>query len=241
MFKQMIFVSLLGLICLGTLTARELKVSLAQMPVYAESLEKGVLVDFAKALAAASGSSLNMVVVPFKRSMDNVITKQVDLHMPLIKNPLDDEAKLPYSHSTATIFHVNFVIYSNKNKPLDMANLKQYKLETDAAHVPYFDFNPAPSTSIEGSLKKVDAGRIDGFVFADFACDPIVKGQALNNIKRALYKRYDVKIILPKGAQNGEIDKLLSEAIKKMTAAGSFVKIMGPIDTNYVDWQPGAK
>jgi len=240
MKSKIVVALMIGLMCVGVISARELKVSIAQMPGYAESTEKGVLVDFAKALASASGSTLNMVVVPFKRSMDNVINKEVDFHMPLIQNPLDDESKLPYSHSTATIFHVNFVLYSNKDKALDISSLKGKTVETDAAHVQYFDFGPIPSTSIEGSLKKVDAGRIDGFVFADFASDPVVKAQNLNNIKRTLYRRYDVKIILPKGGTNGETDKLISDAIKKMTADGSFVRIMGPIDTAYNNWQPGS-
>ena len=237
--STIIFLALV--IMLGMTSARELKVSLAQMPVYAESLEKGVLVDFAKALAKAGGNTVSLMVVPFKRSMDNVINKQVDFHMPLIKNPLDKESALPYSHSTATIFHVNFVLYSNKNSILDIKDLKGKNIETDAAHVQYFDFGPIASTSIEGSLKKVNAGRIDGFIFADFASDPIVKSQNLNNIVRTLYKRYEVKIILPKGETGGEMDKLISEAIEKMTADGSFSKIMDPINTPYDNWQPGTK
>lgn len=215
--------------------AKDLKGSLAQMPVYAESPDKGVLVDLVKAIAAETGSKISIQVVPFKRSLKSVIDKQVNFHMPLIKNPEVDDAKLPYDHSTATIFHVNFVLYSNKNKALDLNKLGQYKLETDAAHVQYFPFKVAPSSDIASSLKKVDAGRIDGFIFADNASDPLVAKLGLKNIKRQLYKVFDVKIILPKGSQGGDVDKFFSEAIKKLQDKGEYVKIMGKIDQKYKD------
>ena len=218
--------------------AKEYKASLANMPVYAESADKGVLVDFVKAISKVSGSPIKIEVVPFARSMENVISKQVDFHMPLIMVPNADEKKLNYDHSTETIFHVNFVLYSNKNKPLDLNKLSGLKLETDRAHTQYFPFPIEPSSSLESSLKRVDAGRIDGFIFADFASDPIVKAEKLTNIKRQLYKVFDVKIILPKGGKGGETDKFLTSAISALRKNGEFDKIMGPIDQKYNDWQP---
>jgi polar amino acid transport system substrate-binding protein len=219
----------------GPALAMDLKGSLAQMPVYAESPDKGVLVDLVKAIAAETGSKISIQVAPFKRSLKSVIDKKVDFHMPLIKNPQVDEAKLPYDHSTATIFHVNFVLYSNKNKPLDLKDLGRYKLETDSAHIHYFPFKIAPSSDIASSLKKLNVGRIDGFIFADNACDPLVKKLGLNNVKRQLYKVFDVKIILPKGQKGGDVDKFFSDAIKKLKAKGEYVKIMGKIDQKNKD------
>lgn len=227
-----------GLALPGTGFAKEYKASLAQMPVYAESAEKGVLVDLVKALAKESGQPIKFEVVPFARSMENVTTGKADFHMPLIQVPDGDESKLNYSHSTETIFHVNFVLFSNKAKPLDMKKLGSYKLETDRAHTGYFPFTVEPTSSLEASLKKVDAGRIDGFIFADFASDPIIKAQKLGNIKRQLYKVFDVKIILPKGGDAKETDKFLSNAIAGLRKSGQFEKIMGPIDVRYDDWQP---
>lgn len=213
--------------------AADYKASLAQMPMYAESLDKGVLVDLVKAIADTSKKSIDVQVVPFSRSMKEVENKQADFHMPLIK-PLD-MSKANFSLSDATIFHVNFVLYTNKNKPLDPNNLTGASLETDAAHTPYFPFDIKPSTSIEGSLKKLELGRIDGFIFADDATDPLIKSNGLKNIKRQLYKRFEVKAILPKGGENGPADKFLSEAIGKLREDGKFEKIMSTIDHPYVD------
>lgn len=214
-------------------TAADFKASLAQMPVYAESPTKGFLVDFVKAIAKTSKKSIDVQVVPFARSMKDVEDKKVDFHMPLIK-PLD-MSKANFSLSTETIFHVNFVLYTNKSKPLDMNKLGAANIETDAAHTPYFPFGIKPSTDIEASLKKLDLGRIDGFIFADDASDPLIKANKLANINRQLYKRFEVKIILPKGSEGGATDKFLSETIKALRDSGEYAKIMGPIDHDFAN------
>ncbi len=235
--KKILLTAAAALLCTAPLTA-QYKASLAQMPVYAESAEKGILVDLVKAIAAESGKTIDYQVVPFARSMDNVIQGRVDFHMPLIQNPLIPEAELNYDHSTATIFHVNFVLYYHKDKPLDRNNLSNYVIETDAAHVRYFPFSAAASTNLESSLRKLDMKRIDGFVFADFASDPIVKAHNLNNIRRELYQVFEVKIILPKGKKGGEADTFLSAIIARMRESGDYQAIMNAIDVEYSDWQP---
>jgi len=227
--------TLLMMLCFCVAAQAQLKASLAQMPMYAESLEKGVLVDMVKAISEASGKKIEIQVVPFKRSMDNVINRKVDFHAPLIVNPQNDEKTLNYDHSTEIIFHVNFCLYTNNAKPIDIKKLKEYKIETDAAHVPYFDFPIISSPDLESSLKKVNAGRIDGFIFADQASDPIIANLKLTHVKKALYHVFDVRIILPKGEKGGATDKLLSAAIGKLRKSGKWVEIMGIIDQPYKD------
>lgn len=222
----------------GHSAAADYKVSLAQMPVYAESLEKGVLVDFTKAIAQESGKAFDVVVVPFARSINNVVTKQADFHMPLIAVPDIDMATLEYDYSTETIFHVNFVLYTKKESGITIDKLPDARVETDIAHVAYFDFKITGSSNIEQSLLKLNAGRIDAFIFADFATDPLVKKNNLTQIQRDLYKVYDVKIILPKGGLGGPTDQFLSETIGKLREKGIYDSIMGVIDTPYDNWQP---
>ena len=218
--------------------AADMKASLAKMPGYAESTDKGVLVDLVKAMAKTSGKDIEIQVVPFNRSIRDVIEGKADFHMPLIKNDIVDLNKLEYTYAKPILWHVNFVLYTNKNKPIDKSKLKDYKIETDLAHVSYFDFPINGSTRIDSSLKKVNAGRIDGFIFADFAADPIIKKDGLNNIHRELYKVFDSDIVLPKGEKGKATDVFLTETIEKMRADGSYDKIMSPIDQPYNDWQP---
>ncbi|MCC7150837.1 MAG: transporter substrate-binding domain-containing protein [Rubrivivax sp.] len=209
------------------------KVSLAQMPGYAESTDKGVLVDLVKALEKVSGDKVELQVVPFSRSMTDVQGKKVDLHMPLIQLPGSETGTPKFDYSKETIFHVNFALYSNKSVDVSPATASKFKVETDQAHVDYFDFPIVASSNIESSLKKVNAGRVDGFIFADVASDPIVKAAALTNIKRQLYKRFDVKVVLPKGERGGAADKWLTENIGKLRASGEYNRIMGMIDTPF--------
>jgi len=219
-------------------SAKTWKASIAQMPVYAESKDKGVLVDFVKALEKASGEKIEYQVVPFPRSMSDVQEKKVDFHMPLIQIPGSETGTDKFDYSTATIFHVNFTLYSNKKGDITPQNVGKSKVETEAAHTAYFGFPVIQSFSLEGSLKKVDAGRIDAFIFADNASDPIIKKEKLSNIKRQLFKRFDVKVILPKGDRGGATDKFLSAAIDKLKKSGEFNKIMGVIDAPFDNWQP---
>jgi polar amino acid transport system substrate-binding protein len=218
--------------------ARTWKASIAQMPVYAESKEKGILVDFIKALEKASGEKIEYQVVPFARSISEVQERKVDFHLPLIQLPGSETGTDKFDYSTETIFHVNFTLYSGKNLDINPQNVQKFQVETDAAHVDYFTFPILQSFSLEGSLKKVEAGRIDAFIFADAASDAIIKQNKFVNIKRQLFNRFDVKIVLPKGERGGPIDNFLSQAISKLKKNGDFEKIMGPIDAPFAQWQP---
>ena len=213
--------------------AADFKASLAEMPVYAESHDQGVLVDFVKALSEVSKRTIDYDVVPFARSMTYVERGNVDFHLPLILPP--DISAAPFSVSTETIFHVNFVLYTRTDRPLDPARLSGKVIETDTAHTPYFPFSINASSSVEGSLRKLLAGRIDGFIFADNATDPVIKRAGLKGIRRQLYRRFDVKIVLPKGGTGGPTDQFLTQTIKKMRETGQFQKIMGRIDLPYVN------
>ena len=218
--------------------AADYNATLGNMPVYAESKDKGVLVDLVKEIQKESGNSINIKVLPFASSLYMVQKNRSDFHIPLIKNDIVDVDKLPFTYSSETIFHVNFVIYSLKNKKIDINNLAQYKIETDRAHVAYFPFKTNASNSISGSLSKINDGKIDAFIFADFATDPYLKESKFKNLSRELYKVFDVKMVLPKSAKAKQIDTMLSSSISNLKQSGKYQEIMGKIDLAYSDWQP---
>lgn len=120
-----------------------------------------------KAIAEVSEIPIEISVVPFKRSMLYVTNGKTDFHLPLIRYPEIKENTPDYDYATETIFHVNFVLYSYKNMNIDINKIQNYKIETDAAHTDYFNFPVTGSTRIENSLKKVNAVRIEGVIFAD--------------------------------------------------------------------------
>lgn len=218
--------------------AADYNATLGNMPVYAESKDKGVLVDLVKEIQKESGNSINIKVLPFASSLYMVQKNRSDFHIPLIKNDIVDVDKLPFTYSSETIFHVNFVIYSLKDKIIDINNLSKYKIETDRAHVAYFPFKTSASNSILGSLSKINKGEIDAFIFADFATDPHLKDEKFKNFSRKLYKVFDVKMVLPKSNKAKQIDKMLSSSILKLRQSGKYQEIMGKIDLAYNNWQP---
>jgi polar amino acid transport system substrate-binding protein len=214
------------------------KASIAQMPVISESPEKGVLVFLVKSWAEATGNEIDIKVYPFKRALDNAISGEADFEFPFIRNPYIDENKLSFDYSTSIIYDVNFVLYTSKNKTIDKNNLSNYKIGTDAAHVDYFDFKVLPEYDVESALKKIDLGRIDGFIHADVVVDPVLKNLGLKSIKRELFKVYHVHAILPKGEKGKDTDLMITEALKRVKKSGRFSELMDPVYKEYNNWQP---
>lgn len=222
--------------------AKDLKASLpCPLAPLVESKDKGILVDLLKAMAEEyKGGKITWEVFPFKRSMENVEKGKYDFHMPQLVNPKISADKLPFQWSSDVIFKVVFALYTNKNnKEINPKNVSKYKIETELGTMDFFDFKVSGSPDIGSSLKKVDLGRIDGWIMAMPESDTALKKLQLKNIKRWEYAKYDVRIVLPKGPEGKETDKILSDLIKKLKANGKYQKIMGPIlDQKFDPWQP---
>jgi polar amino acid transport system substrate-binding protein len=219
-------------------SAADRVVSFGNLPQLAETKDKGILVNMVKALDKSMGGTSDIGVFPFPRSIDNVTSGKAAYHLPELEDPKTDPASLPFDLSEAKFFEVPFVLYSNKGKNISVKDLAGKKIETSAAHTRYFQFKITGSSCFECSLKKVDAGRIDGFIFAMWESDSLVKKNNLKNIKRELYQMFDVRAILPKGQRGGATDKYLTEGVAKLTASGDYAKLMGPLLKGYVEWQP---
>ena len=222
--------------------AKDLKASMPfPLAPLVESKDKGILIDLLKAMAEEyKGGKLTWELYPFKRSMENVETGKADFHMPQLVNPKLGPDKLPFRFSSEKIFKVVFALYTNKNnKEINPGNVSKYNIETDLGVMDFFDFKVTGSPDIESSLKKVDMGRIDGWIFAMPESDGALKKLGLKNIKRWEYAKYDVRIVLNKGPQGAEVDKILTDLIGKLKANGKYQKIMAPIlDQKFDPWQP---
>jgi polar amino acid transport system substrate-binding protein len=236
----------LGLFCFCLMfsqaQARDLKASMPfPLAPLVESKDKGILIDLLKAMAEEyKDGKITWELFPFKRSMENVEKGKYDFHMPQLVNPKITADKLPFLFSTEKIFRVVFALYTNKNnKDINPGNASKYKIESDLGTMDFFDFKVTGSPDIESSLKKVDMGRIDGWIMAMPESDMALKKLGLKNIKRWEFAKYDVRIVLNKSAQGKEVDKILTDLIGKLKANGKYQKIMGPIlDQKFDPWQP---
>lgn len=174
-------------------------------------------------------------------------TKQADIESSYVQIP--DQGKwagLKYDYSSAVLAKIVFVLYANKAKPISVddlkaGNAKGYRIETDSAHVDHFSFAIAPSSSIDASLKKLDSGEIDGFVFSQGSTDVALKRLGLKNVSRQYYDTFSGVFLLQKGGRGGPIDAMITDGLAKIKANGKYQEIMGPYTagaSKYIEWQP---
>lgn len=217
-----------------------LKVSVAYMPALAESPDKGLVIDMVKALQKVAGRPFDIVVQPFARSIGDVVASKADAHVPLLQVPGSSASTDKFDYASEVLYPVNFVLYTKQGSAVTPQTMKSARIETDMGHKGYFDFPTTGSSDLLLSLKKVLLGRADGVVFADTVIDPMIRSQGLTGLKRAMYKVFDVKFVLPKGGHGGATDKLLSAAIRKLKTSGEWARLTQQVGLGrpYDDWQP---
>ncbi len=221
---------LLGILCdlpygLANEFPDHIKASIGLVPGRADEGEKGVICDFIREMESVSGTRIEFKVRPFVRSLDYVVNGKASFHFPLIKPEI--EYDLPYSFSTVTAYKVEFYLYSNKNNPIDPDQIRQHKIETERTHVDLFPMKIKGSSCILCSLKKVDNGRLDGFIYSVVA-DKIIEENHLKNLHRSLYRKFDVKYVIAKGSQGGEIDRFLTKYTEIMQNSLDWNKFLPP-------------
>ena len=242
MAKRFILFAVAALSLAAGLAAQEYKVVVPQVsPVAIDVYTKSI-----EAIAAAEGKKVSVQVLPFARAVYMVESKQADIQSTIVQIP--DQSKwssLKFDYSTAELVKIVFVLFTNKAKPVTTAELKAgnpkgFKIEPDAAHTLHFPF-AAPSTSIEASLKKLDAGTIDGFVFSQGTTDGILKRLELKNVRREYFDTLNGVFILQKGGRGGPIDSMISSGMAKIKANGKYKAIVRPYAesaSKFIDWQP---
>ncbi len=226
-------VALLGVfayVSMGLAQAQSVSVVVPQLSPTATDFYKTII----QTILEAGGKTATIQVLPFARAVYMMENNQADILSALVQIP--DQKKwvnLKYDYATSDFVKIVFVLYTNKSKPINAADLKNgnaksYKIETDAAHVDHFSFAALPSTSIDASLKKVDSGAVDGFIFAQGSTDAALKRLGLKNIARSYYGTYSNVFILQKGTSGGSLDKVITDGLAKIKANGKYQEIVGP-------------
>jgi polar amino acid transport system substrate-binding protein len=196
----------------------------------AELTSTPILLEILKNIEVANpGLKFQVTVAPFPRSIRAVVEdRSADMHFPFLRPVSDSE--LPFDVSAAAALQSPFMIYENKNKPLDTKKLSQYKIETDMAHTGVFPFPTIGSGDIAASLRKVDAGRIDAFIFEQHNTDKQLIAGGYKNIHRKPYGMLDTCFVLPKGSKGGATDKALVKAIENAKASAAYNDYLAKIE-----------
>src|SRR3569832_1220003 len=90
--------------CLGMLVsllatpvmAKELTASIANLPVLADTPDKGVLIDLVKTIEKKTNKPNKREKTPKEHTKDTKKKQRADFHLPLIMVPNADESKLEY-------------------------------------------------------------------------------------------------------------------------------------------------
>jgi polar amino acid transport system substrate-binding protein len=97
-----------------------------------------------------------------------------------------------------------------------------------------------PNNQIDLGLKKLNLGRIDGFIHPQDEADAIIVQLGLRHIHRALYSTNHDIIAIPKGERGREVNAIVSDCIRKLRASGELQRLYSKIHRPYSDWQPAA-
>jgi polar amino acid transport system substrate-binding protein len=235
---QLIFVLSISLVIINPAAARDLKATLGLIPPYAFSSDKGMLVDLVKAMDEIyTDGKITIDAFPTARAIDNLLKGTHDFFMPMLKSDTMDFEALPFRFSE-TLWSSIFVLYTNKNnKEINLSNLANYKIETLSNIISYFDIPMLPSAGLESSLKKVDMGRIDGYIFSMGPVDATLKKLGLKNIKRTNFKTFEGPIVVKKGSNGDEVEAILLPLLKQLRENGTFDKIMAPVlNQEFKEW-----
>ncbi|MBN2427002.1 MAG: transporter substrate-binding domain-containing protein, partial [Deltaproteobacteria bacterium] len=224
--------------------ARDLIASVGIIPPHAEKGEdgqpQGGFVEVVKAIDRVyTDGHISIRLFPIARAISNVVNKHSDFFIPYIPNPKVRVETLPFAFTSEAIVKVSFVLYSRADRPaLPMNKLGDYKVETLRGAAPHFSFPIGEIDSFRQGIQKVVAGRTDGFIAEQDATDKIIRENKIKNIRRTLYATWDSSIVIPKGPEGREIDRIVSDALLELKRTGELRKITDKIHRPFSDWQP---
>lgn len=231
---------------------RQIRISLAQLPVVAETMEKGAFVDLAKALASKHPEfDFKYGIYPFVRSLENVATKKADLHLPFINSENGSKmlASMGLEYAFEPTNRVVFALYYKRgNTKLEgwakagfpLAQQDNFKIETDAGHVVFFDDHKlTANTCMLCMLRKVEQGKVDGMVFAAKEIDGLIEKNKIVGIDSVMFKNFTSSPVFRNTPEGKVLNRDFSVLIRQMKQSGEIAKVMAPYNLFYETRFPG--
>ncbi len=113
-----------------------------------------------------------------------------------------------------------------------------YHIEADRIHMGLFQAPPIyPSTSIQSSLRKLVAGRIDGFIFSAVAAEHIIEEEQLGSkLSRNLFDIFNTCFVIAKDVRGTEFDRKFSKAIASYKRSGEYNRLFKSMDDVELRW-----
>lgn len=230
--------------------ARDLKASVAYIPLLSESPDRGAFVEFVKAIDDVyTEGKISIEVYPFARSINNVVTGSADFHVPMMRSPYLSLEDKPFRFAKQRMGIVCHVIYSHINNPITKEQIRDglskssfpYSIDVVLGTAQFYNFPTYEIPKLQFSLKRIKAHRIDALIAAQEEGDFEVNALKAKFIQRSLFECWDDVIIIPKGPRGDEIDKILDRELQELEKTGRLKEIRKRIHVPYVVWQPSEK
>ncbi len=191
---------------------------------------KGVLVDMVKDIFNEAGIPLELQFIPFKRAFEDTKRGEIDGIFSFFKTP----ERLAYFDYSSPLIKNELVLFVRKDSKMQYTGINSLKGKRIAvmlgfSYGPEFDAATGVlrdiSTSHQGSLQKVNRGRVDAYI-----CDKVVglyTAQKYNLLDELKY------IQKPVATMNGHIGftkEKLADVISRVNAVISRMRQAGEIN-----------
>ncbi len=231
----------LSLIFLSSPTtyAQDIKISIARLPVVAETREKGVFVDLAKEIAKEyKDGKVTFALYPFSRSVYNVEIGDADIHLPFIRSDKGAEVLkgMGLEYADEHLNYTPFALYfKEKNASVEKWIASDFNSEinnnlsiyTDQQHLIFFDSHKFLGKScLPCLIKMLNAGRIDGVIFAAREIDEIISEHNYTGLNSIIFKNFDSSPVLRADKEGRILNKKLSNIILKLRKSGRLAEVM---------------
>lgn len=224
--------------------APDIVVGAGLIPGMVNSSSDGVMVDLIKAMSAAyTGGSIAVRAMTVGRLDVELVEGLVDMTMPYIRMRPNDDVNFKYRFTRKGYGKVSFVLYSRKANPVTAAAISKaallhpfpYKIESAE-----FDwgFPVAQFLSFESAFKKLAAGRIDAFLWAQEEADEELRRQGSKGIVRELFGIYDDVFAVQRNARGDYVEKVYEQTLEAMQKSGKLEASYNKIHKPYDPWQP---
>jgi hypothetical protein len=119
--------------CTLFIPAKDYKAVVSQLPT------SETFINLIKTIGEVTGNNIEAQIVPHGRAIYQIENKQVDIYCPatVITNSKKISA-LNFDYATVKFYKMAFVLYTNKKKPVDIADLKKgipKNLKSNQAHL----------------------------------------------------------------------------------------------------------
>lgn len=186
--------------------------------------------DVAKAIASVSKEPVTFREFPFERSIHSVLRGNSDFHFPILQPKDRSPQEVGIGFTQQTIGKVIFALYVNKrSQDVTPKSIREgkYVIEINEAHINFFSFPTTGSTCDECSLRKVNSGRIDGFLHAALMSDAIMarNPKMYENVESYYFDSFDIKFGVALTPSGEEVRHKLDWAISQLRRSGELQRL----------------